>query len=290
MTYSIVARDKDTGELGVAVASHWFNTGNNVPLLAGGVGAMAIQALCAPELGPPIMALLRQGRPAAEALAAVISTDALSASRQVAVIDAKGNVAAHTGAQCIGVAGHAIGDEFSVQANIMTSDKVVPAMKATFMAAKGSLAARMMATLDAAEAAGGDLRGRQSAGLCVESADGHPALRTSLLVCDHDQPLVELKRLLTINSAYKLMNDGDSAIAAGDTAAAIDLYKRAMDIVPDNLECRYWYAVTLLNCGREDEGTKVLHELWSADSRWRDLTPRLIAAGLLTKTPKLSIR
>jgi uncharacterized Ntn-hydrolase superfamily protein len=145
MTYSIVALDKQTGELGVAVQSHWFNTGGNVPSVEGGVGAIALQALCAKHLGPPILELLRDGRTAADALVEVIASDPLATSRQIALVDARGNVGVHTGAQCISVAGHATGDGFSVQANIMVNDAVVPAMKETFLSAKGTLAERMMA-------------------------------------------------------------------------------------------------------------------------------------------------
>ena len=190
MTYSIVARDPDTGELGVAVQSHWFSVGSIVTWARPGIGAVATQANAEVSYGPRALSLLAQGVAAPDALERLVAVDPGGHSRQVAVVDTAGRVGVHTGPSCIAYAGHVTGDGVSCQANIMVSERVWPAMLAAFTAASGSLTERLLSALEAAEREGGDLRGRQSAAILVVPAEGEPwRTRVAVRVEDHPEPL-----------------------------------------------------------------------------------------------------
>jgi len=290
-TYSIVARDAATGEIGVAVQSHWFSVGSSVPWAEAGVGAVATQSFVDPSYGPLGLALMRAGRSAPDALKGLLLADEGRDVRQVAMIDAAGRVAAHTGAKCIPAAGHSVGKGYSVEANLMEKESVWPAMAKAFEAAKGDLADRMLAALDAAEAEGGDIRGRQSAALIVVrgASTGRPWEDRifDLRVEDHPAPLVELRRLVTLQRAYNLMNAGDLAVEKKDDAGALKAYSGAEALVPDNAEMAFWHAVALVNMGRIDESLAVFAKAFRLHPKWRDLTPRLPKAGLLPDDPKL---
>ena len=213
MTYSIVARDPSTGELGVAVQSHWFAVGPIVPWAQPGVGAVATQANAEVAYGPRALELLKQGLDARSALARLLDEDPGSTGRQVAVVDAHGNVASHTGENCIPFAGHIAADGVSCQANIMVSERIWPAMLDAYRTASGPLSDRLLAALDAAEAEGGDARGRQSAAIRVVPAQGNPwDTVVSLHVEDHPDPLVELRRLVRLHNAYALANQADQCV------------------------------------------------------------------------------
>jgi uncharacterized Ntn-hydrolase superfamily protein len=256
-TYSIVARDPATGELGVAVQSHWFSVGPVVAWAEAGVGAVATQSFVDPSYGKLGLDVMRAGRSAPDALKGLLAADSGSAVRQVGMIDAQGRVAAHTGERCIFAAGHIVGENFSVHANMMEKDTVWPAMAKAYREAKGDLAARMMAALEAAEAAGGDVRGKQSAALIVVSGKptGKPWVdrKFDVRVDDHPRPLEELKRLLTLQRAYNLMNEGDLAIERNDTQAALEAYSGAEALAPGSAEMVFWHAVSLVSVGRVDE-------------------------------------
>jgi len=286
-TYSIVAVDSVTGQIGVAVQSHWFSVGSVVTWAEPGVGAVATQSFVQPSYGPRGLYLMKTGTPAPEALAALLRADPDSQVRQVAMIDAQGRVAAHTGSRDIPAAGHLVGHGFSVQANLMRSEAVWPAMAAAFASSTGDLAERMLAALDAAEAAGGDIRGRQSAALVVVSSDpSEPAWNRvfDLRVEDHPDPLGELRRLLRVARAYKAATDGDNFVAAGQIDRALERYRDASEILPDsatNGELIYWVAVTLADLGRVDESIPLFARAFAQDASWRELTTRLPAAGLL---------
>ncbi|CAN5189025.1 hypothetical protein BH18GEM1_BH18GEM1_19630 [soil metagenome] len=290
-TYSIVARDPATGELGVAVQSHWFSVGPIVPWAEAGVGAVATQSFVDPSYGPLGLALLRAGRSAPEALEGLLAADPHPEVRQVAMIDAEGRVAAHTGGKAIIAAGHETGENYSVQANLMEKPTVWPAMARAFEAAEGDLAERMLLALEAAQAEGGDIRGRQSAALLVVSGEptGKPWVDRifDLRVEDHPTPLEELRRLLTLSRAYREMNAGDEAMAENDIEAAVGHYDAAMERVPDNAEMAYWTAVTLAGVDRVDEALPLFERAFAADPRWAVLTARLPAAGLLPDDPAL---
>jgi uncharacterized Ntn-hydrolase superfamily protein len=284
-TYSIVARDPATGELGVAVQSHWFSVGPIVPWAEAGVGAVATQSFVDPSYGPLGLDLMRAGKSATEALSGLVESDAHPEVRQVAMIDVSRNVAAHTGANAIIAAGHQAGANYSVQANLMESPTVWPAMADAFEAASGDLAERLLAALEAAEAEGGDIRGRQSAALLVVSGEptGRPWVdRTfDLRIEDHKRPLVELRRLLHLARAYREMNAGDEAMSDADVGAAVEHYNQAAEMVPESAEMVYWAGVTLAGEGRVEDSLSRFERAFGADPRWAVLTPRLIPAGLL---------
>jgi len=290
-TFSIVARDAATGELGVAVQSHWFNVGTLVPWAEAGVGAVATQSFVDPSYGKLGLDLMRAGRSAPEALKALLAGDDGRDVRQVAMIDAQGRVAAHTGAKDIPAAGHVVGKDYSVQANLMANESVWPAMSRAFENAKGDLAERMLAALDAAQAAGGDIRGKQSAALVVVTgkASGKPwADRIfDLRVDDAADPLKELRRLVTLQRAYNRMNAGDLAVEQKDNERALKEYREAAALVPDNAEMVYWHAVALVNMGRVDESLPLFRRVFAMDGNWAILTPRLAKVGLLPDDPKL---
>jgi len=289
-TYSIVARDPASGELGVAVQSHWFSVGALVPWAEAGVGVVATQSFVEAGYGPRGLALMNSGLTAPDALAALLTADPGREVRQIAFLDARGNLKAHTGSRCIAAAGHHEGVGYSVQANMMLSDRVVPAMAKAFEASSGPLAGRLLAALEAAEAAGGDIRGRQAAALLVVRGEstGRPwADRlVDLRVEDHDQPVVELRRLLKVHQAYEEMNRGDLAVEKNDLAAAQRHYSAAAAILPDNLEIRYWQAVTLATNGRLEEAAPLFREVFARDPNWIELTRRLPPSGVIPDTPE----
>ena len=293
-TYSIVARDPATGELGVAVQSHWFSVGTSVAWAEAGVGAVATQSFIDPSYGPLGLALMRSGRSAPDALKGLIAADEGRDVRQVAMIDSSGHVAAYTGARCIAAAGDHVGESYSVQANLMEKDTVWPAMAKAFEASKGDLAEKLLAALEGAESQGGDIRGRQSAAiLVVKGASSSRPWQDRLFdlrVEDHPTPVVELRRLVTLQRAYNLMNAGDLAVEKKDDAGALKAYSGAESLVPDNAEMAYWHAVALVNMGRVDESLPVFAKAFRLHPKWRDLTPRLPKAGLLPDDPKLIAR
>ena len=290
-TYSIVARDPNTGELGVAVQSHWFSVGPIVAWAEAGVGAVATQSFVDPSYGKNGLDLMRGGKSAPDTLKELLAKDEGREVRQVAMIDAQGRVDAWTGKNDIQAAGHIVGKNFSVQANLMLNDTVWPAMARAFESARGDLADRMLAALDAAQAAGGDIRGKQSAALIVVT--GKPTGmawkdRTfDLRVDDSPEPLVDLRRLVKLQRAYNHMNAGDLAVEKKDNEGALREYGAAEKLVPDNAEMIYWHAVALVNMGRVEESLPLFRRVFAMDKNWITLTPRLPKSGLLPDDPKL---
>ena len=272
MTYSIVARDAQTGQFGVAVQSHYFSVGPLVPWAAAGVGAVATQSMVEPDYGPQGLRLMASGASAREALAALLAGDEGREVRQVAMIDARGVAAAHTGKKCIPAAGHVTSKGYSCQANMMHNDTVWAAMGAAYEAASGDLAARLMAALLAAEAEGGDIRGRQSAAMLVVSGTdtGQPwptgDVIVDLRVEDHPDPLTELGRLLQLQRAYDHAEEFDRRTEAGDIEGAYAAITAAEQLAPDNTEIRFWKAVTLAVQGHEAEARAILVEVYRAEA------------------------
>jgi uncharacterized Ntn-hydrolase superfamily protein len=234
---------------------------------------------------------MRGGKPAAEALQALLADDPNPTVRQIAFVDARGRVAAHTGESCIPGAGHVVGDGFSVQANLMLTDDVPRAMAAAFEAATGPLAERMLAALAAAQAAGGDIRGKQSAALLVVRARASERPWTDRLVDlrveDSPRPLEELERLLRLHRAYEKMNAGDEALTAEEVSRAMALYAEAEGMFPDNDEFVFWHAVTLTGTGRVDEALPLFERAFRMNPNWALLVPRLPEAGQLPDDPEL---
>jgi uncharacterized Ntn-hydrolase superfamily protein len=284
-TYSIVARDSDTGQLGVAVQSHYFSAGSVVTWAEAGVGAVATQASADPAYGKLGLDLMRSRKSAPDTLAGLVASDPMQAVRQVAMVDALGRVAAHTGSTTIPEAGHIVGEGFSVQANMMLKNTVWPAMAEAYRATKGDLVDRFLAALDAAEAEGGDIRGRQSAAILIVEAKstGRPWVDTifDLRVDDGPEPLVEIRRLVSVRRAYIHMRLGDEAARRGDLETTEREFTAAERLIGDNPEMRYWHAIALLGLGKVDDGLAILREVGRRDRNWIELTLRLPSLLLL---------
>ena len=312
-TFSIVARDPQTGQIGVAVQSHWFAVGQIVPWAEAGVGAVATQSFVDPSYGKLGLDLLRAGKSAPDALRALLGGDGACEVRQVAFIDTDGNVASFTGGRDIIAAGSIaaqsaesqkiqcgsaggtlhVGRDFAVQANLMANDKVWPAMAKAYAETKGDLAERMLAALDAAQGVGGDIRGKQSAALIVVNAKSTGRSWQDrvfdLRVDDHAEPLAELRRLVALQRAYNHMNAGDLAVEHKDNEAALREYSAAADLASKTpgiaqtriAEMLYWHAVALVNMKRVDEALPLFARAFAMQPGWRELTPRLPHSGLL---------
>lgn len=277
-TYSIVARDPDTGQLGVAVQSHYFGV-FLVAWAEAGVGAVATQASGDPAYGKLGLDLMRAGKSAPDSLAGLLATDQMKERRQVAMVDANGQVAAHTGTTTIPEAGHLVGDGFSVQANMMLKNTVWPAMAAAYRTTRGELVDRFLAALDAAEAEGGDIRGRQSAAILIvePKGSGRPWIDTifDLRVDDGAEPLVEIRRLVAVRRAYIHMRLANEAAQRLDLETAEREFTAAERLIGDNPEMRYWHAMSLLSLGKIDDGLAILNEVGRRDRNWIELTLRL---------------
>ncbi len=287
-TYSIVARDAETGEMGVAVQSHWFSVGSIVTWAEAGVGAVATQSFVEPAYGPLGLELMRLGRTGPEALEALVSTDAARDVRQVAMVDAEGNVEAYTGARAIHAAGHHVGDGYAVQANLMEKATVWDAMANAYENSDGDLAERLLAALEAAQAEGGDIRGKQSAAILIvrSESSGRPWKDRlfDLRVEDHPEPVAELRRLVQLQRAYLKLTEGDDFITFGEVDKAVEAYRTATTLVPDeatNGEAAFWVGITLADLGRVDEALPYLARAYRQDTRWAELVPRLPASKLL---------
>jgi len=289
-TYSIVAFDEKTGEMGVAVQSHWFSVGTIVTWGEAGVGVVATQSFVNPAYGPGGLDLLRKGITPQEAVDELLKSDEGREFRQLAILDSKGNAASFTGKLCVQPAGNIIGKNFSVQANLMSNDKIWPAMAEAFQKSKGPLAERMLLALEAAEKAGGDVRGKQSAALLVVRAKSTGKVWEDRLVDiridDSSAPLPELRRLLKVHRAYEHMNNGDLATEKNDIEGAMKEYSSAMKMFPNNLEMKYWTAVALVNKGMMKEAVPMFKEIFKKNRNWKDLTPRLLLNGLLKVNAK----
>ncbi|MCU0248710.1 MAG: DUF1028 domain-containing protein [Vicinamibacterales bacterium] len=295
-TFSIVARDPATGEMGVAVQSHWFSVGSIVTWAEAGVGAVATQSFVDPSYGYRGLELMRTGVAAPEALKRLLAADAQRDVRQVAMVDAQGRVDAFSGALNIKDAGHRVGAQYSVQANMMANAKVWPAMAAAFEKTRGDLAERMLAALEAAQAAGGDIRGTQSAAMLIVRAKSSRrpwagADRVfDLRVEDHPEPIPELRRLIRLQRAYAHANRGDELVSEKKIDEALKEYTAAGELAPEILELPFWQAVTLVVVGREAEAAPIFRRVFAKEPAWADLVPRLPAAGQLPDDPALISR
>jgi uncharacterized Ntn-hydrolase superfamily protein len=275
-TYSIVARDPETGELGAAVQSHWFSVGSLCTWARPGVGAVATQSVVEPAYGPRALDLMADGSSAADALSELLAADGLAAVRQVGVVDAEGRVAVHTGAECIPCAGDAAGPYWTCQANMMASETVPAAMSAAFERSSGDLAERLMLALEAAEGEGGDVRGRQSAAIIVVAADGEPwQMRVQLHVEDHQEPLAELRRLLVLHRAYEMAGRADALLASERPAEAGPLYRQAAELAPESDELLFWSGLALAHTGDLDTGSDAVRRAIEKHAGWGVLLDRL---------------
>jgi uncharacterized Ntn-hydrolase superfamily protein len=288
-TFSIVARDPETGDLGVAVQSHYFSVGPVVPWAEPGVGAVATQSLVEIAYGPRGLELMRNGKGAKQALDELLAQDESRDVRQVAMVDAQGGVAAHTGSRCIPDAGQQTGAQYSVQANLMANATVWPAMARAYESAKGDLAERLVRALEAGQKAGGDIRGQQSAAIVI--VRGKRSTRPwedrvlDLRVEDSPRPIAELRRLVTLWRAYRHEDRGDTYIAENRVDEALREYSEASRLAPTNVELQFWQAVALWKLKREKEATPVFRKVFAKERHWVDLVPRLVPPGFLDDDP-----
>jgi uncharacterized Ntn-hydrolase superfamily protein len=290
-TFSIVARDSATGEMGVGVQSHWFSVGTAVPWGEAGVGVVATQSFVNKSYGTRGLELMRQGKTAAESLDELVAADEGREVRQVAMLDVNGHVSAYTGSKCIDYASDMVGRGYSVQSNMMLGSTVCAAMAKAYESARAKpLAERILAALNAAQAAGGDIRGRQSAAILVvagqKSAQPWNDRLIDLRVDDHAKPLAELGRLLRLYRAYQHMDRGDLATEKNDMQMAMREYGAAMKMFPGNLEMKYWTAITLANNKKVNEAAAMLQNIYRQDPNWRELTRRLPKVNLLEVSAK----
>lgn len=288
-TYSVVARDA-SGALGVAVQSHWFNVGAVVPWVERGAGAVAVQSISDPASGAAALAQLRSGQRAEVVLGTILEGDADAGYRQLAVVDAGGSVATHTGDLCIAEAGHRTGEGFSVQANLMDRPSVWPAMADAFASSEGDLATRLVAALEAAEREGGDVRGRQSAALVVVPADERDVGGFDLRVEDAPDPVGELRRLVSLQRAYIELNRADALMARGAFEEALAAYGSASEMVPDSAtdgEAAFWVGVAFATTGRVEEAASFLARAAVFGDRWARLLPRLVRSKMLPDDDEL---
>jgi len=276
VTYSIVARDPATRELGVAVQSHWFSVGSIVPWAEPGVGAVATQSMADPSYGPNALDLMRAGTSASDALARLVPGDEGEAVRQVAAVDSQGRVAAHTGRRCVQFAGHEVGRGFVCAANMMRGDGVPQAMARAFSTSTGGLPERLLAALEAAEAIGGDVRGRQSAAMIVVRARDEQWNRSlDLRVEDAALPLVELRRLMRLRQAYDFAERADELTAAGRAEEAALLYRQSMELAPENDELRFWGGLALVQLNERLAGLEAVQSAIEANDGLAELLNRL---------------
>jgi len=293
MTYSIVARDPQTGRFGVAVQSHYLGVGPVVPWLEAGVGAIATQASVNISFGPIGLELLRAGRSAAEVVAACVASDEQAAVRQLAVVDAQGAAAAHTGADCILACGHLVRDGFSVQGYLLERDSCWPAMAAAYelgLADGAPFVERLLRALEAAEAEGGDVRGRQSAAIAVVGPSVQPSSwrgrLMDLRIEDHPDPVPELRRIVTMQLAYELLDDEGDAAREGMSAGA--RYEEARRMAPEAYELVFWRAVELTKQGELAAARRELRIAVDADQRWATTLHHLAERGREGITPELA--
>lgn len=290
-TYSIVAYDEETGQLGVAVQSHWFSVGTSVPWIKAGVGAVATQSFVKIEYGPNGLKLMENGFSADKALDVLVKDDEHGDVRQVGMVDANGKAAAHTGKNCIQYAGHIGGAGYTVQANLMASPEVPAAMVRSYESTKGELVDRLVAALEGAQKEGGDIRGKQSAALIVTS--GKPTgiewqdRVFDLRIEDHPDPVTEMKRLVRIARAYQHANRGDLHLEEGKVDSTLIEYDLATKYYPENPELPFWTAVSLASVNRLEESLPIFKEVFERAPDLRDLIPRLVPAGLLPDDERL---
>ena len=284
-TFSIVARDSVTGEIGVAVQSHWYSVGTIVSWGEAGVGVVATQSFVNPAFGPNGLALLKEGLNAKQVVEKLIAEDNGRDYRQLSIMDSYGNAATFTGKNCIAEAGHLTGKDFSVQANMMLNNKVPAAMAEAYKNSKGQLAERLLAALQAAQSVGGDIRGKQSAAILVVKSKSTGKLWedriVDIRVDDNPDPIMEIARILKVHRAYEHMNRGDLAMENGDTQKALEEYSAAEKMFPNNLEMKFWHAVTLVNNGKVEDALPIFKVVFDKDKNWKTLLLRLPNAGLL---------
>lgn len=284
-TYSIIARNEETGDFGIAVQSHWFAVGTVVPWVKAGIGLVAVQSFVNLEYATYGLEMMEDGKTPEQALGKLLSRDTMPEIRQIVMMDSKGNIEGYTGDRCVKEAGHIIGKNYSVQGNMMTKSTTLKAMASTFESSKGPLPIRMLNSLKVADQDGGDIRGKQSACMKIVTADfpkhEWDGITLDLRIDDHKDPVSELERLLRINAAYQHMNRAEMAFGGDDMETAFKHYAEAQKLYPDNHEMSFWQAVSLANIGKYHEAYGIFYILFDKAPEWKTLTRRLISAEIL---------
>ena len=292
-TYSIVAYDKTSDQLGVAVQTHQVSVGRMVPFLLPGVGAIATQSLVNISFGSMGLAMLQEGVKAPDVVNGLIASDPERHRRQLAIVDAQGNVGAYTGDGCIPNAGHHIGDGYSVQANMMTNDTVIDAMCKAYEESREDLAGRMMAALYAAQKHDGDIRGMQSAALHIVKNDrslpGWDSL-FNLRIDESATPLDDLQRLVIFQRAQHISSDGFDLLNKGDVDSALSQWRQAREMAPDNAEMAFWQAIALADKkptrNAVSVAARIIQQALSTHDRyeqWCELIQRLEQVGIIER-------
>jgi uncharacterized Ntn-hydrolase superfamily protein len=285
MTYSIVARDPETGDLGVAVQTCNFAVGAGVPWARAGVGVVASQAFGEPAYGPRILDALDAGASASDAIVAAQALDPRAALRQLGVVTASGDSASFTGAMCVGEAGDLQGEGYAIQANMMANARVWPAMSQAYESANGAFVDRLLAALFAAEAAGGDARGAMSAALVIVSGERQElpgqGARYDLRVDAAERPLDELARLARTRTAFMAYSRGVDALLGGDAATALREFDTGLTLLPGNGNLEFVHSGALLFSGREAEARAELRALIARQPSWAVAIRGFAEKGLL---------
>lgn len=291
MTYSIVARDTDSGQMGVAAQSFYFALGRVLPWARAGVGAVATQSFVEPGYGPSCLDLMAgtgsgdDALSAADALEQVRAADDGREVRQVGVVDAQGRVASFTGSQCIDHVSHAEGEGFTAQANMMAGAGVCEAMADAFVSTGGPLAERLVAALVAAEGKGGDARGKMSAALIVVDAARTDHLwqgvLTDVRVDHHPDPLAELARLVQVARAYHLVDVAEEALVRGDAANSLADTEAGLALLPGDGNLHLGHIASLVWVGRVDEATAEVRRLVAQRPEWDGVLRALFERGLV---------
>jgi len=294
MTYSIVAIDTDAGIMGVGVQSHYFSVGSVVPWAESGKGVVATQAMAEISYGPKGLELMGMGFSASRALNCLLDEDSLPDTRQVAFLDANGGIEAHTGASCIPEAGHYVGEGFSCQANMMDHDTVWEAMADAYLdLEEESLDQRILAALNAAEAEGGDIRGKQSSAILISkierSSKPWQDRLMDLRVEDSTRPLQKLERFIELHKCYRLADEGEELMGRGEVEEAFKYYEMASSVCSDNHEVIFWRAVTLAQAGEEQKALELFKAIFLSEPQWRELLIRLTRCGVFEEEMASSI-
>ncbi len=292
-TYSIIARDPETGELGGAVQTHQVGVGRVIPFALPGVGIVASQSLANVSYNPMALAMLKEGIAPQDIIHALTASDANAKRRQVAVMNAAGEAAAFSGEGCIPEFGHHVDEGYSVQANMMTRPTVIDAMREAFEGATGNLSERMVAALQAAQAEDGDIRGMQSAALKVIPASREAAewaTNYDIRVDEHEHPVAELSRLVTIRRAQEIDAEGLNLLREGKREDGLQTWARARQMAPDQEEMAFWQAITLTDRKPYDDAVSIAADIFKAHigtherrAEWIDLVRRLQACGLIER-------
>jgi uncharacterized Ntn-hydrolase superfamily protein len=290
-TFSIVAFDPITKDLGVAVQSRYFSVGSVVPWAESGVGAIATQSFVNVSYGPRGLELLKEGLNVEDVIGRLTRDDEGKEFRQLGIIDSKGNASAFTGWRCLEWAGSIVGKNYTAQGNILAGEDVVKGMSQKFESTKGELADKLVAALEGGQEGGGDARGRQSAALLVVRKNvgraGYGDRYIDLRVEDHPEPIAELKRLLVMHRVYRLIDDGEEKMATGDPEGGLSMIKEAVSLGPSIDDAHIDLGVIYLKLGKRDEALKAFGQALKLNPRMKTMIKQLPGAGLMEKDPEI---